>query len=827
MITPEQVQKSVKTNTPTKATVSWVRPTNFVDKKTAFASYQKAKASNYAGDFVAFVNWLEQKWYPVENSNMIRQAKANAQFSEQKKKDAQMKLMKKIPISEASVSDIRNDFTKTLWEDFSVAWAPVAWALQWFADIWQGAVWKPVEFLAKKFLWMFWYDDESVESLTTQSDISKWFNKKWANIGREAWKIVWTLPLWWGTMWTTIKWLKWIPYMKEIAKRLAVWASEWLLWWVAYNAATTDTIWTPADLSLTTLIGAGVRWLPIIWNELTPLVSKIPWIKNQLAQKLQLNGLFNQTKLDNLQNILKQWWADELALWRPEDVAEWMFQRWLEGNKPAIITKLDEIAEAAIDMVDVKLNKIKWVYKIDTMDNILEMLGKEYDGAVSKEFQDKFSKVWNYLSKNQKWWLTIAEINDVKRMVYKDLNPYTASWKVKASSADVASASRELKNFIEDIAEQSGVTKDWMTIKLLNNEFAMADALKKAITQKDQLDRVSELWNFISRNWWPMAIGWILGSQWWVFNNDTLWGRLWNIVVWALAGRYLFSTTAKTKIASWLRNIPDTQKAKILNIVEKWVDNATDAEKNAILQSFKTLDVDVNDNAFVDFSTKSSDAIPGNTIGNAIGSVDGVVPSQATQQLDNVASPTASLDELLKNATDEELKANWFTATMIKQWRKKNPLTKASTAESATQSIAGKADEVLQTPSAVSKVDDALPTAWKMWKTAPTAKSLDKIDDALMAEARKYKSADDFLDAISTNLANKDIMTFSEYKKVKPNTTLDLYNNIKEEMPFMLEKEWEVIKWINLEALNEIVAPWNKWWHYQIRKIREEANKAK
>jgi len=27
------------------------------------------------------------------------------------------------------------------------------------------------------------------------------------------------------------------------------------------------------------------------------------------------------------------------------------------------------------------------------MDNILEMLGKEYDGAVSKEFQDKFSKV--------------------------------------------------------------------------------------------------------------------------------------------------------------------------------------------------------------------------------------------------------------------------------------------------------------------------------------------------------------------------------------------------------------------------------------------------
>jgi hypothetical protein len=37
---------------------------------------------------------------------------------------------------------------------------------------------------------------------------------------------------------------------------------------------------------------------------------------------------------------------------------------------------------------------------------------------------------------------------------------------------------------------------------------------------------------------------------------------------------------------------------------------------------------------------------------------EAVTTPQATQQLDNVATPTATLDDMLKNATDEELKAN-------------------------------------------------------------------------------------------------------------------------------------------------------------------------
>jgi hypothetical protein len=35
-------------------------------------------------------------------------------------------------------------------------------------------------------------------------------------------------------------------------------------------------------------------------------------------------------------------------------------------------------------------------------------------------------------------------------MVYRDLNPYTSTGKVKVSKEDIAFANREIKNFIED-----------------------------------------------------------------------------------------------------------------------------------------------------------------------------------------------------------------------------------------------------------------------------------------------------------------------------------------------------------------------------------------
>jgi len=866
------------------AQVSWIRPANFIDKKKAFAGYERAKKDNYAWDFVQFVTGLEKKWYVVEESTQIKNAKATQQYKEQKRVEAQKAVWRKIPISEATISEIRWDLVSDLWEWAKDFLAPSVGALQGLADIWQWVIGKPVEYLTKTMLSAFWYSDESLDSITTQSDISKWFDEKKANIWREVWRLAWSMALtpWWAVWWT-LKWLKWIPYMQEVAKRIAIGIWEWLAWNVAYNVASTDTLWSPVNLWVWAAIGGAFRALPIIWNALSPL-------RDKLASKLQLSWLMTRTKLENLQNILRQWWAEELANWTPEDVAEWMFQRGLEWNKKTIMSKLDDIADASIDMVDRKLSKIQWVHDTGTLDDILSMLQKEYDWAISWEFKSKYKIVeWMMAKKAKEWWLTIKEINEVKRMVYKDLNPFTASWKVKASAEDVAFANREIKNFIEDVAQRSGVTEDWLTIKLLNNEFAMADWLKKAIAQREALDSISWVMNFISHSWWPLAIWGTLWSQVWPFDRKTTMGQLWNIVVWALVGRAATSTAVTTKVAWRLRSIPKDQQAKVLTILKKWV-NATDADKNTILPIFSTLDVDVIDNTNLSFSDEIADISNysvRNSVDNTATQVDNLTP-QATQQLDNVASPTADLWSILQNATDEELKANWFTATMIKKLRK-NPLTKASTAESATQSIVGKADEVLQTPSAVSKVDDmenisivediaknaksykdfaskidsdnslfyrvakkywkdvnrwykeiwsefggkvddALPTAWKMWQTA---KSLDKIDDALLAEARKYKSADEFEkrfrdETYNANNVDKKISDKAKEfnKKYVPLLEDWTTKKYKETIQSIIEDTT-----LDTDSMLEKIKPIKeKLYNYQksqLRKIREEANKAK
>lgn len=838
VMTPEFIQWQVAKNKPTVGKVSWIRPTNFIDKKQAFWAYEKAKKDNYSWDFVKFIWWLEKKWWAVEEAPQIKTAKAEAEFTEKKRQTAQKQVLRKIPISEATWSEIWNDLMDEMGENAKTFLAPSVWALQWLADIGQWAVGKPVEFLAKKFMWMFWFDDESLESLTTQSDISKWLNPTGTMIGKEVGKLAWSMALTpWAAIWWSLKALKWVKYMQEIAKRVAIWAWEWVVWNLAYNVATSDTAWTPVNLWVWAWIGAWFRFLPVIWNWLSAIAQKIPWIKNARASKLELSWIMNRTKIEYLQDTLRQWWVDELAKWTPEDVAEWMFQRGLEGDKQQIMGKLDEIADASMDMLWKKLAKVEGVHDTGTLDDILNMLDIEYSDGISWVVKNKAKTIQSFMAKKAKeWWLTISEINEVKKMVYRDLNPYTSTGKVKVSKEDIAFANREIKNFIEEVAERSWVTTDWMTIKLLNNEFAMADSMRKAIAQKDSLDAVSTITNFISHSGSPLAIWWIAGANVWPFDKNTTEWMIWNIIVWAMIWKVASSTTVRTKVANRLRNMPETEKAGIYKVLKKWKD-IVEWDKQLLLNSIKNLDVDVIDNASVSFLDEADIARISNSSDDVVDWVSTI--KATTEPLEQaVSTPTASLDDMLKNATDEELKAQWFTATMIKKIRKQTPVT-------ANQSIAQQWDELLQTPSVVSKVDDALPTAWKMdWKGLPKSESLDKIDNDLLAEARKYKNADEFDDAIfsSTNTVTSEKYETGKYwrllmAKADPETHISFDKFIKQ-YPDEAKRvwinnlwEWDTIK-IYRSSLGEI-KPWDwvafdekyaKWhsrtkWHKVFEKI--------
>jgi hypothetical protein len=129
------------------------------------------------------------------------------------------------------------------------------------------------------------------------------------------------------------------------------------------------------------------------------------------------------------------------------------------------------------------------------------------------------------------------------------------------------------------------------------------------------------------------------------------------------------------------------------------------------------------------------------------------------------------LDDMLKNATDEELKAQWFTATMIKKIRKQ-PFNSASPATSAIQDIAQQWDELLQTPSVVSKVDDALPTAWKMEDiNVLKQRANQKARPDLFAEMWDVRAEKAYT---NSNLSNSEVKELYKSWKLSKNDVEDL-----------------------------------------------------
>ena len=116
---------------------------------------------------------------------------------------------------------------------------------------------------------------------------------------------------------------------------------------------------------------------------------------------------------------------------------------------------------------------------------------------------------------------------------------------------------------------------------------------------------------------------------------------------------------------------------------------------------------------------------------------------------------------------------------------------------------------------------------------APTAKSLDKIDDALLAEARKYKSADDWIkkfrdetynvDHIDTKISDKAKEFNRKYVPLLEDWTTKKYKeNIQSIIEDITVDTDSMLK--KIEPIKE------KLYNYQkskLRKIREEANKAK
>ena len=444
------------------------------------------------------------------------------------------------------------------WTENVIWWAisqlpKIAW------NVWGFLVWKPIDFALSKL----WVNVPSLEAEFKKQWVS---DKKWLQnliwVDEEAfttqlWEVgaeIWTLftPTWW----VKVAWkiaekapavVKWLENLSQKAPKIYNTLKSWLIWAKEVWKFEIATEWevTPQGL--------------LIWAVANPLIWKtIEWvgkISKAAAEKLQVMWLLNPAKLNMVWQQLKTQWVENLS------VAEYLLKNNIKWNKDKIVSQLERLAKQNKQIVDNSLKAIPWTYKNEAVNEILSFMRKDFSWVPGqKEVVNRISELFK---KATKWkGLTLTEINEVKRIVDRQLNLFTQTWDVRAWATKewLTKLRWEVQKFIENTA-----SKQWFNnIKQLNKNTQVNMTLADAITRKDAADQARELLTAFAPGWiW--AIGWAL--QWW----EDAFERLKNIVLWAAIWQVAGSTTLKTNTASLLNKLSWLQRKALIDFIEsKW-----------------------------------------------------------------------------------------------------------------------------------------------------------------------------------------------------------------------------------------------------------------
>lgn len=585
----EQQQSAKMENDTLNLYKSWIEATDKATKE----KYNIASRTNLVAEMISSAakdNWYELTWnaYDVVDSYLQgfpQNYQAIYDFTrwDQDPEDfaVQMWWIQKPEKESSTLSNI------VWWAYDSATWIPRMLA-KWAANA--------IGWVAKQF----WADDDKVNALV--NDYKSYLDSDWSGeaiwADKDSWtykgtKMVWDLAQTAAYGWLAKAWVQsalWgyplVTKATPLWVKAAVWAIEWAADMWIYDMVSESELPSGKDLAIWAWLWAVAPVLWAVWKATGKALKT--WAKSTAA-KLELSWMLNPAKLTEVKNRLIDEWVDIAWAWlkkgSAEDVGTWMIERWMQWDKPTIINKLWEHATKARQM------KLDTLWKSTTLNEIPsanESLKLIYDTISDVPWLEKTTQRVSELMWKDKF--TWKEADEIKTILDDTFSIFTNAWDVKAWAIKkwLANVRRELKVAIEEWAK-----KEWLwDIKMLNNEIQIARWLKDWISKKDSADVAREMLSVFSKPalW---AVFWA-SSPVGVFDNSSFGGRIWNAILWALAGKYLFSTEAKTALASKLNKLSWGSKKELERLVA-WesieLSNKTQKELLDILQDVEALPI--------------------------------------------------------------------------------------------------------------------------------------------------------------------------------------------------------------------------------------------
>jgi len=462
---------------------------------------------------------------------------------------------------------------QTWWEKaWQVATDIVWWAYDSVTSLWRWTA----KWMANAVWWtakQFWADeaktDELVQSYKDYLDNEMSSKDIWAdqeslayNISKWVWDLTqvvageWLIKAW---VQSTVKWSQMMNYLKNAPtwQKMVAGGLEWAGDMALYSIVADNKLPSTTEEAIGAGLWAIIPWAWAVYKATKPIVKKA---LGKTASQLELSGLLNPAKLNNIKNQLIDEWTNLaeawLKGWKAEDVGTWMIERWFKWDKPTIINDLWEYANKSHNLKREVLSASPTLHDVESAKKSLQVI---YDTIKDVPWlEKKLARVEELMAKEKH---TLSELDEIKSILDDTKSIYTLAGDAKAWAVNkgLDAVRKDLRKYIEDQA-----TKEWLgNVKMLNNETQIAKWLQDAISRKDSADAAREMLSVFSKT----AIGWAAWYNVWPFDTNTLWGKIWNIVVWALAGKYLFSTKAKTNLASMINKMSGWSKKELERLI--------------------------------------------------------------------------------------------------------------------------------------------------------------------------------------------------------------------------------------------------------------------